>query len=419
VCSSDLTAVNPAFEDRPSGMTLEPGVLYQYFHMGEKTSQEFVETFSGDNKDKLRLRIDSYTSTITDSSLYGNRGVIENFKSVWSGYETDSNYISGNYLDFNNPDFINARVFYNDSYNVTDQFTFNLFVRHNDWSNATSSQLAGNMFESGYGLFYNNLNYYPYFVIPENTYGHLFFLNQERKPFVDQTTTTTGNVSSSNPKQVSLNGERDVIILNDIIDTQGNISSSMLMKVNHTGDNMVRPIEFYDKVGKQFIIDQNNNVILYTTNGVYTYDEDLNLIKTDSSTSYQNKQQIAFDKLGNLKIKYNADTFIFDNNNNEWVVKDGSIRVNDVYNSEAILALPTNVTKIAVDPNGNVWLLHDVNKVSIVNPDTLTVTKTFTLGKLHSDEPMERNLSFIKIYNRSSNTQTWHAVFYYNYDKIV
>jgi hypothetical protein len=41
------TPNDPIFRDVPSKMMFEPGVMYRYFHVGEKTAKDLVTTFGG------------------------------------------------------------------------------------------------------------------------------------------------------------------------------------------------------------------------------------------------------------------------------------------------------------------------------------------------------------------------------------
>jgi hypothetical protein len=422
------TAHNPAFADIDSQMTLEPGVLYQYYRVGEQTCQSIINTFAGDNLDKLKLSIDNYNANIVDNSIYNNPGVIDNFKSTWANYETNINYTSGYYLDFNNTDFINARVYYKNDYNLTDQFTLNVFIKHNDWANSTSSQIVGNYFDSGYSLYYNNLKNYPFFVIPENTYGHIFYFNQEMQAFLDQSTfdnSSNSNIAAGTPIQISLNGERDTYVLNNFIDSNNSVYQSSLMRFNHLGDNTaifttgtttITNNSTNVEVGKQFIIDSNNNITLFTTNATYTLDKDLNVITSNNIQVYSDGQQIAYDKDGNLKIDYNSKQIIFDNNNNKWSIIPGvnNVYINDVFQP----SLPNNVTNIAIAPDNNIWLLHDINQTTVVDPVTFKTINTFTIGVLENTE-VYKNISFIYAYDRTQNTSTWYALYYFNVEQAL
>ena len=71
------------YYDVPTELTIEPGVYYQYFHIGENTATEIVKTFAGDGKDRLRLSIENWQENTTDESIYDNTVKFETFKSSW------------------------------------------------------------------------------------------------------------------------------------------------------------------------------------------------------------------------------------------------------------------------------------------------------------------------------------------------
>jgi hypothetical protein len=409
---------NPAFVDIPSQMTLEPGVLYQYYHMGENTSSFIVDTLAGDNKDKLRLQVDTFTSTILDKSIYNNVGYIDNYNPDWQGYNTDTNYVSGVYLDFENQDLINARILYSDNYNLTGNFTFNFFVKHNDWANAQSSQLVGNYYESGFGIFYNNLHNYPYFVIPENTYGHILYFNNEAYSFLDQPIASNPLLTAS-PIQISLNGEREILVLDGSVD---NNKGKYFAKFNSYGDIISFPHDDQNAyvplsgIPKHFAVDRDNNIFMYTTQGQYVFDKDLTFVSFITGNAYVAHQKLCLNNEGIIHREYNCLDVLYDNSGQKWVIQlDGTLRVNGVYYS----VLPTSATKLAVDPDSNIWVLNGTNQVVVVDPVTYNTINTFAVGSSHIDGSTERNVSFIRNYDRSKNAFTWYSLIYQNFDKIL
>jgi hypothetical protein len=413
---SDYAKSDPAFVDVPTQMTLEPGVLYQYFHQGESSAAAICDTFAGDNKDRLRLKISSYGSALLDESIYGNTGSISNFIQPWSSWETDPNYVSSNYLNLNNTDFINAKVLYDKSYNMDQQFTLAVNIKHSDWSNATSSQIVGNNFQGGYGIFFNNLEYYPFVIVPENTYGHVLFFNQEHKNFLDLST-KTGVYSNSNPIQISLNEERDVYVLDSTVDSS-NSAQNTLTKYTHTGDAVAYPSRSDNSVviiqgqSPQFIIDTDNNINVFTTTNTYTFSKDLILLSTVSS-GILSGTQIAYDMTGTLVQQTNVNDLVFDSNNNKWTVNiAGDVSVNDKVRSD----ITPDAQRIVISPDNNIWIVSNTNNITVVNGITLQIIKSFTVGN-----PVQniKNISFVKIYNRDANTSSWYSVMYYDTDKIL
>jgi hypothetical protein len=163
---------DPVYYDIPSEMILDPSVLYIYYHQGEKTNQDLVTTFGGLTGQRLRLYIDNWSEQTADESIYNNTVKIDNFNNSWVQTFQTPGYTDRNILSFDNTSFINSYVEFNNSYNLINEFTVSFWFKNNNWSNASSTQLVGNIQQDGYGVYFNNLNYNPYFVLPETTYGH-------------------------------------------------------------------------------------------------------------------------------------------------------------------------------------------------------------------------------------------------------
>jgi hypothetical protein len=405
------------FVDIQSEMSLDPGVMYEYFHFGEKSAQQIVDTFSGNNNDRASLLIKKYDSKLIDSSIYGNNGIIQNYKDTWSKYNTNTDYVSCNYLDFNNSDLIVAKINYDSSYNTVSAFTINTVIGHTDWSNAQSTQLVGNYFYGGVGLFYNNLRYYPYFAIAENTYGNLLFFNPELNAYRSQNT-VVANYSQikSNPKQVCLNGEREIFIVNNLTYTANNHDNTCgIFKYNYSGDIITEFIFDTNVDVLQIAIDHDNNVIAFTdTNTGYVLDSNLNQLSTFNTTLSSNDKAI-FDLNGNIQQIANCIDAIYDNNNNLWVIDlSGSV----TYNNTTLENAPVSSTNLTVDPHGNVWVLYGVNQVAVYDAEFLTPINNFNIGSLICG-PTTKNISFINIYDRQTNSFYWRSLVYLNADQTL
>jgi hypothetical protein len=414
---TDYIKNDPIYYDVPSTLTLEPGVLYQYFHNGEETALSAVETFAGVGRKRLRLNIDSWSHTPLDDSIYNNTVTIDNFNPSWVVDVYDPGYRDRNALSFDNNSFINCKVSYSSSYNLEDEFTLSFWTFNNSWANATSTQLIGNLRKGGYGVFYNNLNDNPYFVIPETYYGHLFYCNQEGNVYNDK------NVEISlgtpvDPISVNINSNSEIITLD--------ATNSRLFKYNHLGDVITTSKEplsglnyLIPGVPKLSIIDRDNNTVVITTSGTYTFDKDL-LLKTTTLSAYRYKEQIAFDITGNLVRELSCFDIKFDSYNNKWTIKeDGNLYCNDIL----IKQLTDNITNLggtnlAIDPEDNLWVLANSNLIYKFDTKHKTIIDTYEVGVQH-DSLDDKNISFIKSYNRSTNTFTWYAFIVHNYEQTL
>jgi len=418
IATPEYISNNPIFIDIPSTIKLEPGVYYQYFHNGEKTAKQIIDTFAGNNKAQLTLDIEDWSKEPQDLSIYKNKSYINNFKDEWSVDLKEPGTIDSNVLNFKNSDFIDARVIYSDSYNSTNEFTINFWIQNDNWDNATSTQLVGNFNYGGYGVFYNNLKNYPFFVIPETFYGHLFFFNQEGNGYLDKSTqpVITNNDTpelsgSSKPIKVAISGEEELYVLD-----AGVVNS--IYKTNHIGDVLAVP-RILDGTTfvlngevKDFIVDGNNGCYVITSTTTYYFDKDLTFISLSSDKPYIPNKKYAFDLNGNLHENICTD-FKFDNNNNKWVIDlTGKVYINDNQ-----LPIISRGVSLSIDPENNIWILYDRNKIAKYNGITFEPIAIYEVG-LNNDNGA-RNLSFISSYDRNTDTHTWYGLLYYSADKIL
>jgi hypothetical protein len=403
---------DPVYYDIPSLLTFEPGVQYQYFHQGENTVKDIVATFSGEDKSRLRLNIENWGGESLDTSIYKNNVQINDFKREWISTSSEPGYLDRNFLSFNNTDFINCKITYNESYNLKDEFTLSFWINHHDWSEATSTQLLGNLRKGGYGVYYNNLYQNPFFVIPENTYGHLFYTNQEKSVYLDKNVQFTLGVPAD-PISVCVNSSCEVISLDS--------KNLRVVKYNHIGDviTLNKTLSGSNFILKgeprKMILDGSDNCFVLTTSATYSFNKDLLLLNTDFNSPYTNNEQIAFNFNGNLIREPNCIDIKFTEDNQKWVIKnDGNLYCDDVL----IESAPTNGKggNITIDPEGNVWVLANSDHIYKINPVNKTLIATYHVG-VSSSEGDKKNISFVKNYNRSTNQHTWYAVIYHNFEK--
>jgi hypothetical protein len=418
---TDYIKQDPIYYDIPTTVILEPGVLYQYFHQGEQTALKNIQTFAGLDKDRLRLDIEDWScvcpdnSTPIDNSIYNNIVTINNFKNEWVVNLFDPGYQDRNSLSFNNKDFINCYVVYNDTYNLPDEFTVSFWMNNPDWSNATPTQLVGNLQKGGYGVFYNNLKYNPFFAIPENTYGHLFYFNQE------------GEVYTEKNNQLILGESTDIAYINVNSNTEIvgiDINKKRGIKYNHLGDVITYTRDTDGGLLAlegdilNFILSGNNDSIFFTSLNTYIFDKDL-LLKTVTPNTTGYMEQITFDINGNLVKEFSCKDIKFDSFNQKWTINDTGILL---CQNIPLTGVPSNIegsnTNIAIDPENNIWALAESNKIYKINARSKTIIDTFEIGVLTTDKK-PKNISFINVYNRSTNSFTWYAVIYHDFEKTV
>lgn len=421
---TDYYKNDPIYYDTPSSLTLEPGVLYQYTHCGEKFAHEAVDTFSGDDKTKLKLSVEDWSSTPLDKSIYENTITIKDFKQSWIESVYDPGYQDRNVLSFNHSDFVDAQCLYDDSYNLTNEFTLSMWISHPNWSNANSTQLLGNLQRGGYGLFYNNLYNNPFFAVPETYYGHLFLFNQDCNFYYEKNIQNTLG-KPAEPLTLNVNSDQEIIGLVADQDV------TRLYKYDHLGFNITQSKDlsggyynFNNGIPKSFILDQNNSSIVFTTSGVEVFDKDLlyqgteysNFYNTASAqTPYQVGECYGFDINGKLHREQQSKDVKFDSYNNKWTVKnDGHIYCNGAL----VTTMQYGATKLAIDPNNYVWVVGNNNVVYKIDSITRTVAQTFLVGAEYKTENI-KNIGFVRSYNREENNFTWYAVIICNNEKTT
>lgn len=412
---TDYIKHDPIYYDVSSTLTFEAGVLYQYFHQGEQTALKAVNTFAGPDKSRLRLDIEDWSANPLDRSIYENTISIDSFKSDWVVNLFDPGYQDRNSLSFDNTDFINCHITFSESFNLQDEFTTSFWVYNKDWSNATSTQLIGNLQKGGYGVFYNNLNYNPYFVVPETYYGHLFYFNQEGNVYTEKNIQLVLG-EPANFAFVNVNSNAEILGV-DTIKRRG-------VRYNHIGEVITTTKDLSGGLFQMngdvtnFILSGNDDSIFFTTLSTYVFDKDL-LLKTVTPNTTGYSEQIAFNTEGNLVRELSCLDIKFDTYNQKWTISDtGILKCNDI----TLTDIPSNIegtnTNLAIDPENNLWVLADINKIYKINVINKTIIDTYEVGVLAS-VPDAKNISFINVYDRQSNAFTWYALIYHNHEKVL
>jgi len=446
----DYQSHSPVYYDVPSTLTLEPGVMYQYFHNGEKSAIEAVETFAGNDKNRLRLSIDNWSINTIDNSIYKNTINFNVFNQAWLKTFKSANYTDRNTLSFYNSDLISCNVDCNPSYNLINEFTLSFWLYNNDWSNATNTQLIGNFRKGGYGIFFNNLYNNPFYVIPETTYGHLFYFNQEGNTYYDLNLEYVRKEPVI-PIYTSINSESEVVILDSTnkritkYDYNGN---AIAYSKTTTGDNFA-----LSGTPALLILDGDDNIIAVTDTKTFIFDKDLIYQEDITSTAYYDLQYykydplaytafiygssftnysyfdnnlnfiepfpdytyttnytpndiLAFDINGKLHITNNCYDSKFDSRNKHWTIQNangdngffaGQVYVDgeywfypyDVNQEDNYAYTPVPAVAIAVAPNGDIWVLAGSNQIHIFDKDDISVKHTYLVGEYYHTQSSE------------------------------
>jgi hypothetical protein len=410
---TDYIKYEPLYYDKDTELIFEPGGYFHYFHVGENEIQELVQTFNGDDQARIGLNIENWSTNTTDNSIFNNSIIIKDSNPNWFKKDIEPSYKERNVVSFENTDFLDIKVLYNDSYNLQDEFTISFWFNHSLWTNATSTQLLGNRNNGGYEIFYNNLNYNPFYVVPENTYGHLFYFNESSEIYLEKSVKPTLLTTNVSPFSVNINSNNEVITLD---------TNNKLLKYNHLGDVLATsktPIGNSLQISgepKLSIIDKDDSTIVITTSGTFIYDKDLILI-SQNTNSYTPNEQIAFNTQGNLVRELSCTNIKFDSNNNKWTI---GIDFKLYYNNALFTELQNYIcTTIGIDPEKNIWVVTNSEDVFKVNPTTLNILSQFKINALTTETINPKNISFIQNYNRKTNSFNWYAIIYASNEKTL
>jgi len=405
VPASFVPSTTSPIYDVTSEMVLEPGVLYKYFHIGEKTAQSVLTTFEGASGEHLLFKITDWKSgnATTSSDVVYPITVISSASNanLYPAVDT-SQVILSSTLGFEHNKNVEAYIDWNPSYIPSQEFTMALWCKSNDWTMCPSTQLIGNYsLNGGFGISVETNNTYPFFVIPEINYGHLVFINQEFTGYTDK------------PTLVSLSNGFIAIDSNNNLIYCSNSLSNGIYKADHLGNVLATSnVSFLSSESLiSLICDGNDNINITTSNNIYVLDNNLNLLTTSvqnttgnaSSAFTQSSAALLKTEQGALDLKYIQTTQFL-------LSADGNLYKDKVL----FLSADGGFTNLQVDPNNMLWLLHGTNNVSVYDPNGASFqdpSLTFTVGT--DTNHQNKYFSFINVYNRETLQSNWVSVIFY------
>jgi hypothetical protein len=422
---------DPVFKDVPSTLTFEPGVLYRYFHLGEKTAKELIETFEGKDRERLKMHLTKWDTTTIDRSLNSIDVSIQTDAStsslIVSPSANDGVRIFNSTLNFNNPYNVNAKLEYNSNYLNTNEFTWSFWAYSKDWQASPSTQLIGNLSSKGggIGVFIDTLETFPFLAIPETTYGHVIFINENRSAYLDKSVQT--RLASVNPVCFGIDSNNHVIVCNDD-------SAGVIYKMDHSGYVIKTTKSINDpstlfvfplsgEKPKQLLCGLNDDFYVVTNKAIHSFNADFVYKSSIGISSQENNIKVAFrydTTLGTaaLDVSTNVYDVKFDEQT-KWSIssQDGNLYRNDVL----FYSFKDRATNFSIGPDNNLWIAHGNNNVTAINPSLSSVMLTLDVGytTIQDGKTRTKNISFTKRYNRKTNTNEWNLVVFYTDEKIL
>ena len=290
--NSDLlfASLSSMFVDVPSEMSLDPGVLYQYYHVGENTANALLNTV----QNQISSNIVAF-----NLSEWGNSNIdsISDNSSVSVQSEAPSNVLypsliepqrtNAKFISFNHNYNVNCLMPYKAELNPTENFTLSFWTRSDDWETCPSTQLVGNFSSNGgFGVFVESLSSFPIFIVPETHYGHIFIVNEKGSGIADKVATRGFGLSAC-PRFVGIDSNGYIVYCHD--DNTGTV-----YKIDHLGNSLASTkttanlfsFDSYTEKPLSLLIGQNDDVYVVTDTKVYIFDTNLKLkSKTIKNTS--------------------------------------------------------------------------------------------------------------------------------------
>lgn len=419
--------LDPIYKDVPTKMTLEPGVLYRYFHFGEKSFQELLTTFEGASSEHLMLHLSAWGEATVDRSRSNLSPIVKSTVLPGNLYEqpSESGRVLNPVIRFDNNSNVECYLNYNSKYNPTNEFTWSSWSHSGNWQNNVSTQLLGNYTtQGGVGIFLDTLETFPFIIIPETYYGHAIFLNQDGDGYLDKS--LQKNFSSAKPACFAIDSNDNVLLCNE--DTAG-----IMYKMDHYGKivrstkNLADPDTLFafslsGESPRQALCGRNDDFYVITNKAVYTFDNDLKLkqtipqtIGTNSVAAFLYNPAADTEELKIVHDVYDVK-FIKDT---KWSLSSAN---GNLYKDSVLFQTIEGIgTRLAIDPNGKIWVLHGTNKVSIINPESQVqnaIERVLYIGSDNANRSnYKKNITFLKKNNRATGSKEWYAVIYYTDEK--
>jgi hypothetical protein len=352
--------------DISSSVQLNPGYLYQYYHVGNEDSFEYIKDFNiVKNSNSNVLNITSWNSgTLYDNSIYKNNGLT--FGNSANFYE---NYW---YLDGTNYGIFQANNILLDE----NSFTASLWLNFEDWKNINGYQIFGNYYNSGFGLFNESKSIAALLTLINNGSNTIYNLNYQlneastiKTNFLLNQTLSSEECVLCSCKDLDINEINNSFSYNfSIVQRLADMSywvfdSDNLIGVRYDVNNSIISLSGTDVKGaiKFSGIEQIDQVEIDGSENLYLYDNNSKVfIKIskdgkylESSSAGGNTDRIEIDLNGNVLNAY-GNCSVVDNNSVLWQVIGSNL-----YKGNNVIGTVGPSNQLLCDIYNNIWILSD------------------------------------------------------------
>jgi len=360
--TSYATECNPTTSsviwDEDSSMTMDPGVWYKYYHMGQTGNTDIVATLTGDGT-YLKLWLNNWQENQQDLSPYNHNVNIENFKGS-----------------------VECLVPYSSAF-LNDNITVTTWINHNNWDNVKGNHIVSNNFRGGWYISYNNGIITPITTIIDSVCGHVIPLNNEQLFITDK------HIVGAKPNKVVVDNKLYSWVMDN--------SNKKIHKIDFNGD-VLKQISYTGSDNLQdMLLDKDNNLYVLINSQLCAYNtntEALNVIDTSSYTLVNNANRIDINTNNSIS-SYDCLDVCIDNDNDSWIISS-----TNVFKNSALMINDFNATNINCDRYNDIWVLGNINEYRKYNS-----TGDFILSGIvtTNTDISSRSINFINMYNKTQS----------------
>lgn len=423
------TPYNPIFRDVPSQFIFEPGVMYKYFHIGEKEEQSLITTFGGLTGERLLLNLEGWGTDSADTSKNKILPIIQtnaNNSELYTPY-IDEDRVTKPTISYQHNKDLAISLNFKESFSPTEEFTWSGSFKSPNWKECQTTQLIGNYTsQGGVGVFIESLSSFPFFVIPETYYGHVLFINEGINGFLDKSVQSAFGVSV-NPQLICIDSNQHVIICHKDnsgfiykLDNLGNLIASSKLTTPSFG------FLYADETPLQLLCGSDDRIIIRTNRNIYTFDTALNLISNlVYSSSLSSVAAFRYNETNNFS-ELDITSDVYDSKfigTTQWYLSriDGNLYKKIGANAaDMFYDFAEPATNIAIDPYNRLWILHGKNRLTVLDSEAepfsgALLETTIGIPEVH----ISKNISFICQYDRTTQQREWKAVLYYSNERTL
>jgi hypothetical protein len=428
--TGQYVAHDPVYRDVASTMMLEPGVRYKYFHCGEFTANELTTTFGGVNSQRLVMNLNNWENeSSVDSAQYKFAPTIQkpNAETLTSRSYKDDLRTNKSVLSFETTPPINVTLPHDNRYTPANEFTLAFWCKSPKWQQIPTTQLIGNYSSNGgWGLFVQNLSSYPFFVLPETNYGHLLYVNEGLNGYLDQSVQEIPKVPAA-AAHVAIDFNQHVVVcLED--------NSGVIYKLDNSGKIIAHskqtpaPFNFvyFNEVPLQILIGANNTILVRTSQLIYTFDEQLNLIGQLSIVT-STQDTMAF------RWRTNTDFYELDIARNvldskfiemtQWSIdQNGNLNKKEETDPSPSLfyTFSDKAEKLNIDPLNRIWVTHGNKFISVFESNAAPLDfPLFTVSVGNDVLHPAKNLNFFCQFDPVTKNRRWLCAVYYSNENFI